>query len=588
MKRILIFLMILTAAAGAILPAALGEEANRIDVDFADPGCAPVWTWAFPYSDGWFLGPDDVFSREIAKGSLGLAVSAFEPTEKQAGLEPQYETYLSGAGFEQIRAFGYDLPNGTDTFAGIIGRKQIGDFTLIAVAGRGSGYGKEWGGNLRLGDGTVHEGFALGAGILEEELDSYLRENPADGPVRLWVTGFSRSAAVGNLAAADWTASGRFDRVYGYFFACPRNTTEPARYPNLFNLCGSQDLVTQIPMQCYGYERNGIDLFLPSAENTAGFGRMKAAASETSEELTGFMLTCNPEINLVYRLAVSLLPGILPTRETYVSQVQETLISAIPEEDVSGMTEMLPGIMVSVLGISVPEEKKPYVTSMTQIGTLAALMTTLGKAEMIQAGIWDPDEDLYVNLAREHMTSTYLSWIFSTLPDGEILREAKAGRVLFLDSCDSLTVSRDGAVQWTLEDGTIRKAAEDADGFLGKFTGTATLMIPAEGEWQIEVGTKDGKLRGLEILLSPDKTFCDACVCYLCDSEREDAYEMTASGTDRFSDAGRGGFIEYSEVPCNASNIIDLITAGFEQESIKKLFSKAFGKDAGTTGTEMP
>ena len=61
MKKFLSFLMMLIFAAGTMLPAALAEETAQITVKFGDPGCATVFTWDFPYSDGWFLQPEDRF-----------------------------------------------------------------------------------------------------------------------------------------------------------------------------------------------------------------------------------------------------------------------------------------------------------------------------------------------------------------------------------------------------------------------------------------------------------------------------------------------------------------------------------------------
>ena len=475
MKKILIFLMILILGTGTILPAALAEGAAQITVNFSDPGCAPIFTWTFPYSDEWFLQPENRFNREMAQGSIGLAVCAFEPLKKQKGLEPQYDVYLSGAGFEGIYTFGYDTPSGPDTFAGIIARKKIGDCTVVAVSGRGSGYSKEWGGNLELGEGKDHEGFRAGADILEAELDKYLTENALEGSIALWVTGYSRSAAVGNLAAADWTASGKFDRVYACFFACPRVTTEPVKYDNIFNVCGAQDFVTQIPMQSYGFERNGTDVFLPSEETAGDYSRMKSAASETYRKLTGLGMTGNPAFNLMNRLGLSLLGDLFGTREEYANLLQDRLISAIPKWDVSEATEMAPSLLLSALGVHLPADRDPCVTSMTQLGTLAALMMTLGKNEMIRTGAWDPEADTFVNLTREHLMSTYISWMFSDLTDEEVLHEASPERILFLDGCDALTVYREGKAQWTLENKKIRKEAEDVDGFLWKFNGAVAV-----------------------------------------------------------------------------------------------------------------
>ena len=359
MKKLLIFLMILILGTGTLLQTALAEGTAQITVRFGDPGCATVFTWDFPYSDEWFLQPESRFNREMAQGSIGLAVCAYQPLKKQKDLEPQYDVYLSGAGFEGIYTFGYDTSSGPDTFAGIIARKKIGDYTVIAVAGRGSGYSKEWGGNLKLGEGKEHAGFRAAADILEAELEKYLTENAVKGPVVLWTAGYSRSAAVGNLAAADWTASGKFDRVYAYFFACPRVTEDPVKTGNIFNVCGAQDFVTQIPMQSYGFERNGTDVFLPSEETVSDYGRMKNTASETAKRLTGLRMSNNPEFNLMNRLGISLLGDIFQEREEYANLLQNNLLAGIPAGDVAEVTEMLPNLIISALGVSLPKDRKP-------------------------------------------------------------------------------------------------------------------------------------------------------------------------------------------------------------------------------------
>lgn len=582
MKKLLIFLMILILGTGTLLQTALAEGTAQITVRFGDPGCATVFTWDFPYSDEWFLQPESRFNREMAQGSIGLAVCAYQPLKKQKDLEPQYDVYLSGAGFEGIYTFGYDTSSGPDTFAGIIARKKIGDYTVIAVAGRGSGYSKEWGGNLNLGDGKEHAGFRAAADILEAELEKYLTENAVKGPVVLWTAGYSRSAAVGNLAAADWTASGKFDRVYAYFFACPRVTEDPVKTGNIFNVCGAQDFVTQIPMQSYGFERNGTDVFLPSEETVSDYGRMKNTASETAQRLTGLRMSNNPEFNLMNRLGISLLGDIFQEREEYANLLQNNLLAGIPAGDVAEVTEMLPNLIISALGVSLPKDRKPYILSMTQLGTLATLMITLGKDELIRTGAWDTGTDLFVNIAREHLVSSYISWIFSALTDEEILHEAALGRILFLDGCRSLTVYRNGEIQWTLEDGITRKETEEADGFVGRFSSVTAVMLPTDGDWQLTAGTEEGTLRALEIMLSPDQTFCESCVCYLNDSARENAYELTIQGAGRLTEQSGGDLIRNAEMTCDAKDIVALLTRGFTAESVQKIFAGAFGENSGT------
>ena len=130
-RRFLLILFAFILGTLSVPATVLAEETLQIPVRFADPGNPEILEWEFPYSDEWFLASDELFNRELAKGSMGLAVSAFMPDE-ETGPEPQVETYLSGAGFEMIWTFGYDQPIGTDTLAGIIGRKSFDGFTLFA------------------------------------------------------------------------------------------------------------------------------------------------------------------------------------------------------------------------------------------------------------------------------------------------------------------------------------------------------------------------------------------------------------------------------------------------------------------------
>ena len=567
-------LLALALGMGGIVPAS-ASEAIQVTVPFGDPGCSEVWNWEFPYSDEWFLSPDNVFNRELAKGSIGLAISAFTPLRKQH-LEPQNETYLAGAGFEKIRLFGYDQVSSTNSFAGVIAKKPMEGFTLIAVAGRGSGYGKEWGGNLLLGTGKRHEGFEAGAALLEEYLDQYLAEEPTEGPIRLWVTGYSRSAAVGNLAAADWTASGRFEAVYGGFFACPRNTTEPVKYPNLFNICGTWDFVPQIPMQVYGFERNGMDLFLPSQETVSDFGRMKSAVSGVSEQLAGRPLTNNPRMNLILRFVVSLVSDIFRTREEYAALLQDKIIAAMPDGEAIESDNLFLSMGISILSMTLPEGREAYAKMLVGLGTYASLMMTIGKESMIQEGTWDPDSPLFVNIVREHLVSTYLSWLFSGLDDDSILREAAPGRVLFLYPCTSLTVYRGEDPIWKAEKGTARKESEEAAGYVYANGDTVMIQLPTDAEYRMTAETKDGTLHGAEMMISPDRTLCESFTYYLAETPPSGAYEITASGRDSLTDAA--GLLEKAEADYSAGILLELITAGLSSEECLEAVFGAFGK----------
>ena len=96
-----------------------------------------ILTWQFPYSDLFFTVDSGEFRTELAKASIGLAISAFRNNELP--MENQNKTYLGRAGFSNIYTFGYDQETDEDTLSGVIAMKKIGDFTLIAAAPCGQG-----------------------------------------------------------------------------------------------------------------------------------------------------------------------------------------------------------------------------------------------------------------------------------------------------------------------------------------------------------------------------------------------------------------------------------------------------------------
>ena len=574
MKKIILYLLVLIIGAGGFLPAAVAEDETFIIVDYTQPMNRLIPGWEFPYADEWFGRPAEEFNRELAKGSIGLTVSAFGNAE-ETGLDLQYETYLKGAGFEDIHPFGYDIPKGSDTFAGVIGRKRIGETTVVAVAGRGGDYGKEWAGNLNLGEEERHAGFAQAAKIVEDELTAYLAKYPADGPVRLWVTGYSRSAAVGNLAAADWIASGEFEAVYAYLFACPRTTTNPSECPGIFNILCSQDIVPQIPMQLYGFERNGKDLFLPSTETVTHFAELKKAASEIMQKMTGRDLIVNPEINVMLRLLVSFLGRIFETRGDYVRQFQQKMFaSALQIDESESALSLLPGMLSGLMSVKLPDGGKKLLSSLSLLSTYLVMRAAgLGKDNDIQNGYWDPEDSSVVNMIREHLASTYISWVFSDLKDEEVFHAAEKERILFLKDCENLTVSCEGKTAWMLEKGIMKKAEEDSPGWARTGSEMIMMILPVDGEYRITAETKDGTFFAVEAIISPDITICDTVRYYTASVSKDGSYELDACFGDSLicAENRETDSFECKQIKYNTEDLVTLATLGFSENVMQSL-----------------
>ena len=251
-------------------------EVQQIHLPFPDV-TGQKTEWDFPYSDEFFSLPSDEFCITMARGSMGLTLSAFRSNTES--MSSQYETYLREAGFTNIYSFGYDKPPTEDSLSGVIGMKRIGDTTVIAAATCGQGYGNEWASNFKVGDGERHDGFSQAAGLFEEHLAGYLKDHGIKGKKKLWVSGFSRASAVGNILAADMIESGEFEDVYAYLFGVPRTTKQPVRYKGIYNICGQYDPVPSVPLQSWGYERYGTDLYTPARESNTDFSRFALSAN---------------------------------------------------------------------------------------------------------------------------------------------------------------------------------------------------------------------------------------------------------------------------------------------------------------------
>lgn len=161
-------------------------------------------------------------------------------------------------------------------------------YTLVAVGVRGAGYGQEWASNVTIGtpgNGSSvvrHKGFDDGAQTVCEAVRAYLSAHGITENVKYWVTGFSRAAAVANLAAgyitdapAVYHTSGRPDAgspdVYAYTWECPQaaSTSENAlRYRNIHNILNAMDAVPKVSPGSFNHQRLGIDYRMPYHGNT--------------------------------------------------------------------------------------------------------------------------------------------------------------------------------------------------------------------------------------------------------------------------------------------------------------------------------
>lgn len=257
----------------------------------------------FYYEDDYFKNDAYEYNPSLSTMSLGLALSATHATGEDVdfvGGAAGAVDFMTQMGFD---SFGwnewYDKKPTTDSMGVCCGAKVIEDFTLVAVAIRGGGYGAEWASNFLMGPDGTHKGFEDSRNIVLEYLDQYLCDNNIEGNVKFWVTGYSRGAAVANLVGAALDCNKKFtadvsytrEGIYTYTFETPRAGLKSiiderietvdgeytSQYFNIFNIVNPNDLVCYVAPATdgFGFSRYGMDLYLPSAETTADYGVLR-------------------------------------------------------------------------------------------------------------------------------------------------------------------------------------------------------------------------------------------------------------------------------------------------------------------------
>ena len=310
------------------------------------------------YTDDYFKDSSYEYNPGLATMSLALSMSTFGSAEGYDDYSKKAENAKQlmrdiGMDTDSICANEwFDVKPTRDSIGAIVGHKHIIDgedeYTLIAIAMRGAGYESEWASNLTIGAEGQHKGFTEAKEDVWEFLGRYISEQDISGPVKMWVTGYSRGGAVANLiggeiddlvTAADGredpvsfagndvqlTADGsdsplplagndvlrsgngitfRKEDVFVYCFEPPAgrliadasadvNASDDIYYAdgfedaygNIFNIINPSDIVVHYGPAAYGFGRYGIDLCLPSKGLTEGFDAMEERIADIYNSL---------------------------------------------------------------------------------------------------------------------------------------------------------------------------------------------------------------------------------------------------------------------------------------------------------------
>ncbi len=262
------------------------------------------------YSDSYFYKDASDYNPSLATMSLCFELSTWSSHEMSSWYNPSYKE--NNVKFWQdklvnVKTLLLGDPNGKDGYEGLeftdfkansfwqaaptkdsIGvcaaRKQITDrsdkedYTLIAVAVRGGGYGSEWASNFTLGESGEHQGFAEARDNVLEFLDDYVAGLRSDESkkLKIWIVGFSRAGATANMTAGALNTYHSLPGVtldqedtYCYTFEAPQGavrSTLSANHENIHNVRNLNDLVPLVAPYSWNFARYNYqnDITLPS------------------------------------------------------------------------------------------------------------------------------------------------------------------------------------------------------------------------------------------------------------------------------------------------------------------------------------
>ena len=282
---------------------------------------------------------------------------------------------------------------------------------------------------------------------MTERLEQYISDHDLHGDLRLWVSGYSRSAAVANDFAADAVDSGRFHGVYAYTFATPRTTREanPDRYHNIFNLINPQDVIPMIPFPEWGFERYGTDLFFPALETNSRWYDLAQKAANIYESTTGETLLVNPQINMYLHTMFDYVAYFIDSSAKYQASLQGPLVEFFETHRISTLIQGLLKLVNFntlrdhlILRNQIARFQMHEFYNFLDFINFILYKWMLAKQNPENLDLdWDFDLRMIDNLAFNHLDGTYRAWLFSSDdPESLLSREAKYAHVVIRGDVD--------------------------------------------------------------------------------------------------------------------------------------------------------
>ena len=261
---------------------------------------------SFYYSDDWFLENPEVQNDALALVSMQLTAAAIDGDPDGLGT-----AFLKELGFGNTGLSDFASTDPTDCNY-TWGTKELDDGTaLVAVVIQSYAFDqatkiKGWQQNFTVNGETEcdeHFAYALAVSRVIDDIAAL----GGDGPVKYWITGYSRGGALANLLAVKLPAllADRNTGIYAYTFEAPATVNGDAALeaPYIHNYICEDDPVVNIPV--WGMTRHGADYVLKAAEGTE------------ADAVSGALMS------------------VIPTRAAYSEEQTETLSAGLISLNVS-------------------------------------------------------------------------------------------------------------------------------------------------------------------------------------------------------------------------------------------------------------
>ena len=395
--------------------------------------------WPISFSPEAFAQSGQMYNHAVAQASLGMALSAFRvPDVPLANRGNHIAAFFAELGFTNIRLDEYDVVPTEQTIASAIAVKPFslarGQVTVLAVAISGGGYQNEWESNFLIGDGMHHEGFNDAAQKVYKRITEYIHLHNLNGPITIWMSGYSRAAAVANRTAAiiEDQRLVDADHLFCYTFATPNVTRQPqaASYPSIFNIVGSFDPVPMIPFEEWGYTRFGKTYFLTSPETDSAYADKAKPVEELYQQITGETYWINPSDNRLIQKLLSALGQTVDGISDYMARYQHSIIGLWENQQ-------NPSAMLSLLGDALFGQSSLWNSVGGLSDTIASLLSNAADEAALQdVGLlkqtWNTTANLGENLLHEHYPKGYLAWVLGYPSLNDIVSENLGYRQLLI------------------------------------------------------------------------------------------------------------------------------------------------------------